>query len=96
MFSADPKVFISLEGVAKALGCHEAYESGQPTPKQDREEHDRLAIDWAEKMTRQLKDEWWALLGTSQRQKVATEIAKRAARWPQEIQQAIVESLQQV
>ena len=65
-------------------------------PKRDREEHDRLAIDWLKKMTSQMKPEWWEPMGEAQRKKVASAAAKAAATWPREVQEAIFQALQSI
>ncbi len=87
---------MSLEGLVKALGSIIAYEEGPVDPKGNREEHDRLAIDWLKKMTSQMKPEWWEPMGEAQRKKVASAAAKAAATWPREVQEAIFQALQSI
>ena len=93
LFSGDPETAMSLEGAMKATGSVMKYETGMPTPKADREEHDRLAKDWVKKATFHMGKEFWDTWGQRERSEIIEHVTVQARLWPREVKAALCEAL---
>ena len=93
LFSGDPETAMSLEGAMKATGSVMKYETGMPTPGEDRNEHDRLASKWLKKLTFHMGKEFWDAWGQRERSEIIERVTVQATLWPREVKAALCEAL---
>jgi hypothetical protein len=89
---SDPQA-ISLEGVMKAIGAVESYETNKHDVKTLRGEHDRLALDLMKKAAAQL--EFFDKLEPAKQKKLAEDTVQAVRLWPMELKKEILAALQQ-
>ena len=87
---SDPNA-ISLEGVLKALGAIEAYDTKAPDLKAKRGQYDRLALEYMRKAGSQL--EFWDKLGAPQRDKLSEEAVAAIRLWPVDLKKELAKAL---
>jgi hypothetical protein len=89
---SDPQA-ISLEGVMKAIGAVESYETNKHDLKALRGQHDRLALDLMKKAGAQL--EFFEKLEPAKQKKLAEETVQAVRLWPMELKKELLSALQQ-
>ena len=89
---SDPQA-ISLEGVMKAIGAVESYETNKHDVKALRGQHDRLALDLMKKAGAQL--EFFEKLEPAKQKKLAEETVQAVRLWPMELKKELLSALQQ-
>lgn len=82
---------ISLEGVMKAIGAVESYETNKHDVKALRGQHDRLAIDLMKKAGAQL--EFFEKLEPAKKKKLAEDTVFAVRLWPMELKKEIYQAL---
>lgn len=82
---------ISLEGVMKAIGSVESYQTNKHDVKALRGQHDRLAVDLMKKAGAQL--EFFEKLEPAQKKKLAQDTVFAVRLWPMELKKEIYQAL---
>lgn len=82
---------ISLEGVMKAIGSVESYQTHKHDVKALRGQHDRLAIDLMKKAGAQL--EFFEKLEPAKKKKLAEDTVFAVRLWPMELKKEIYQAL---